>query len=83
MYHLLTCVGAIWLLSVIEHLYLIGEWFSEYQRTNILMTHVYIQKLDQVSSFYQLSTPYSIVDNVDWETEHMYWVEESPNMYFQ
>ena len=46
-------VGVIWLLFLLEHLYLIDVWLDKDHRTNTIKTHVY-KRLDYVFKFYQL-----------------------------
>ena len=51
-FNILAYVGVIWLLSLIGHLYLIGVWLSEDQRTNTIIKLTYVNKrMDYIFKF--------------------------------
>ena len=49
--HTIRFVGLIWLLFLIGHLHLIGEWLGEDQRTTTI-EHMFKEELDYISIYY-------------------------------
>ena len=57
-------MGLMWLVFLIGPLYLIGMWFNEDQRANIIKIHAQ-KRLDCVFKYYKLRTLHSIVNAIE------------------